>query len=149
MAVEVEDTIRGLDILNLRIDAAVKQTVADVLHMFQAAGMEKAPVGTPGNTTNAPGDLSRSIEVTGPDGSDGSYSGLLGPTTVYGRQRELGGDIYPVHARRLRFEKFGEVIHTFHVYQHPEPYMLPAEEENIVNVYPIAESRIAEAIASG
>ena len=31
MAVEVEDTIRGLDILKLRIDAAVKPTVADVL----------------------------------------------------------------------------------------------------------------------
>ena len=149
MPIYVEDTIADLDALNVRISAATKQSVADVLHMFQASAMEKAPVGTPGNTTNAPGDLSRSIEVTGPDGSDGSYNGLVGPTTVYGRQRELGGHIFPVYATRLRFEKFGEVVHTFHVYQVPEPYLLPAEEENLVNVLPIAEARIAEALATG
>ena len=81
-----------------------------------------------------------------PLGGDGVYAGRVGPTVIYGRQRELGGDIYPVHAKALHFWKFGEEIYTRHVYQHPEPYMRPAETEAIPGIELIALDRIASAI---
>ena len=100
--------------------------------------MEKAPVGVTGNSTNAPGDLRRSIVVEGPAGGDGIYSGKVGPTVIYGRQRELGGDIYPVHARALVFTKFGTVYTVQRVYQKPEPFLKPAYDEHLEDLEALA-----------
>lgn len=144
---DVAATIAGLDALGARVDEAVFQIVADGLHLVQATAMGIAPVGTAGNTTNPPGDLARSIDVEGPAGGDGVYAGRVGPTVIYGRQRELGGDIYPQRAKALHFWKFGEEVYTRHVYQHPEPYMRPAEMESIPSIELIALDHIASAIA--
>ena len=146
MSVDVARTLAGLDALLARMDLGVKQSIADAAHLIQAAAMEKAPVGTPGNSTNAPGDLARSIEVEGPTGGDGIYAAELGPTVIYGRQRELGGEIYPQIASALHFFRFGEEIYTRHVHQEPEPYMLPALEENWVDIIPLVNARIAEVL---
>ena len=138
MGVEVGDTIAALKLMGPRMDHAVFQTVADGLGVLQASAMEKAPVGVTGNSTNAPGDLRRSIVVEGPVGGDGIYSGKVGPTVIYGRQRELGGDIYPVHARALVFTKFGTVYTVQHVYQKPEPFLKPAYDEHLEDLEALA-----------
>lgn len=156
--------IAGLEALKARVSDATRQSAADALHMFQAAGMAHAPVGVSGNSTNAPGDLRRSIIVEGPHTSGPDvWSGQVGPTTVYGRQRELGGPIFPKNALALRFVKFGttwiigpEVIpgafgSTIYmdrpgVYQHPRPYMLAAYMEVKPALPGMVEAHMAEAI---
>ena len=147
MDVDISATLAGLDALQGRIDDATRQATADAAHLFQASAMVHAPVGITGNSTNAPGDLRRSIVVDGPvQIAEHSWHAKLGPTTVYGRQRELGGDIYPRSTEFLRFEKFGEVIRTRHVYQRPEPYMKPAYEDQRAAVAAVVDGRIVAAI---
>ena len=141
---EVSATIAGLEALKGRVSEATRQSVADALHLFQASGMGHAPVGVSGNSTNAPGDLRRSILVDGPvPVSEGTWTGEVGPTTVYGRQRELGGPIFPKSASMLRFTKFRTVYYRTAVYQHPEPYMLPAYHEVLPSLPAVVDGNIA------
>lgn len=150
MNVDITATLAGLDDLEERLDDATRQATADAAHLFQASGMAHAPVGAFGNTTNMPGDLRRSIRVDGPHQvGEHTWEAEVGPTTVYGRQRELGGDIYPQTARMLRFERFGEVVFTRHVYQMPHPYMKPAYEDQRPNVEAVVLADIAAAIEGG
>jgi hypothetical protein len=147
---DVEATVVGLDALAARVSAATGDTVADALHLIQAAAMNLAPVGTVGNSTNMPGDLRRSIAVEGPvETGEHSWAGRVGPTTVYGRQRELGGPIYPVLARRLRFEKFGAVYFRSRVYQHPHPYLKPGAESAMPAIEAVRDERLTAAIEGG
>ena len=140
-------TNAALSALVTRIDLATQQICADAAHLFEAAGKKNAPVGVSGNSTNAPGDLRRSIIVDGPHALGVHvYTAQVGPTTIYGRQRELGGDIYPVRARSLAFTKFGNFVLTGHVYQKPEPYMLPAYVEVLPTLPAVAKTRLAAAI---
>ena len=150
MDIDVTATLAGLDRLSGRVDDATRQATADAAHLFQASAMIHAPVGVTGNSTNTPGDLRRSITVDGPYQSGGhTWTAETGPTTIYGRQRELGGDIYPRAGGLLRFQKFGDVIHASHVYQRPEPYMKPAYEDQRLNVAAATEARITAAIRGG
>ncbi len=149
MAIDIAETLAALDALNTRTNEAMRQSVADGLHLIQATAMAKAPRGTPGNSTNLPGDLARSIEVTGPRGrgARGLYVGWVGPTTVYGRLRELGSGngIFPVRARMLHFFKFGEEVFTYSVHQKAEPYLKPAVDENLMNILAIGIARLKAA----
>lgn len=147
MPVDVAAALAGLDALAGRLNGATRQVVADAAHVVQANAMVLAPVGTAGNSTNAPGDLRRSIDVQGPlsDGED-TWLARVGPTTVYGRQRELGGDIYPQAASILRFVKFGSVVFTPKVHQVKHPYMLPAREQSLAQIEAMAVARIAAAV---
>ncbi len=149
MPVDVAATILGLDALGARVEKATEQIVKDTLHLLQLAAAAKAPKGVPGNSTNPSGDLARSIDVEGPRGGSGVYSGQVGPTVIYGRQRELGGPIYPQVASMLAFVKFGELIITSRVYQAPEPYMKPAYEESRAAVRTLVISDLSAAIEGG
>ena len=144
-------TIAALELVAGRVGDAVRAATGDVAHLLQAKGMAEAPVGTPGNTTNMPGDLARSIDVEGPVGDgDGRWLARVGPTTVYGRQRELGGDIYPKVAAMLRFEKFGDVVYSRGVHQVGDHYMLRARESTSDGaILAVVEARLAAAIVGG
>ena len=133
---DVAGTIAGLDALDKRVQLATEAIVADVSHMFQAFSMRNAPIGVPGNSTNAPGDLARSIEVDGPHAMGaGVYSADVGPTVVtanpgpggrvynYGRQREFGGEITPKVRTYLVFKRFGTVYRRRSVYQAGAHYL--------------------------
>lgn len=164
MANDVSATIAGLERLKERVNEATRQSVADVLHLFQAAGMGHAPVGVTGNSTNMPGDLRRSILVDGPHAmGDDTWEGKVGPTVVYGRQRELGGPIEPKVAKALAFTKFGTrfvigpgvyphvgantvYLRRSGVYQHGAHYMLKGYEEVLPSVEDVVDAQIAEAI---
>jgi hypothetical protein len=141
--IRVAGTIAGLDALSLRVDAATLQSTADALHLFQAAGMLRAPVGTPGNTTNAPGDLARSIDVEGPEGGEGVYEGRVGPTVIYGRQREFGQ-----HYPEQRYGG-GDFVFTHHVFQFGAHYMLQAQDEVLLSgsIEAVTEAHVDAAIA--
>lgn len=145
----MEATIAGLDALEQRVADATRQIVADAAHLIQADSMGFAPVGVVGNSTNMPGDLRRSIDVEGPVGGDAVWMARVGPTVVYGRQRELGGPIYPQRAKRLRFVKFGVVYYRHRVYQHPEPYMKPGRGAALPEIEAVASERIAIAVEGG
>jgi len=159
--IDASGTIAGLDLLAKRADAATRDIVADAAHIVQANVMAVTPVGVPGNTTNPPGDLRRSLDVEGPTGSDGTYVARMGPTKVYSRQRELGGHIYPGRARSigsegiggtspgkqyLVFTKFGVVYKSIHVYQHPRPYMLPGLKASGPQIDTMIEERMGAAL---
>lgn len=147
---DVDATIAGLDALASRLRDTTRQVTADAAHLIQAQSMGFAPVGVAGNSTNTPGDLRRSILVDGPHQvSDDSWLAHVGPTTVYGRQRELGGDIYPQRARVLRFEKFGETVFASHVYQKPEPYMKPGLAAARPEITAVVADRYTAAITGG
>lgn len=144
---DVQATITALSALEVRVNDAVRQATADVLHMFQAAIMENAPVGVAGNSTNAPGDLRRSVLVDGPHAiGDNTWAGEVGPTMVYSRQRELGGPIFPKRATFLRFTKFGTVYYRRRVFQHPDPYTKRGYEAVLPAVWGVYEGRIATAV---
>jgi hypothetical protein len=145
VGIDVSGTIAGLSALALRLDGAAKLAVKDVAGMYQDAARLNAPVGVEGNTTAPPYTLAESILIDGPSGMDGLYYAQLGPTTVYGRQRELGGDIYPGQIARsigaeqiggrepgkhvLVFTKWGQVYYSLHVYQFGSFYMKRTVEE--------------------
>ena len=149
MPVDAGATIAGLEALRWRMDEAVRRSVAAAAHLIQGDAMRKAPVGTPGNSTNTPGDLGRSIDVQGPLGGDGRYEARVGPTVIYGRQRELGGDIYPVMASALRFRRFGEVVYRARVHQEPEPYLKPAAIEMRQPIYDAVLAEVRRALGEG
>lgn len=142
-------TVAGIDALIKRVHEATKHIVGDAAHVIQAAGMVEAPKGVSGNSTNASGDLARSIDVQGPNGAAGTYVANVGPTVIYGRQRELGGDIYPKNVAALKFTKFGVVYYRTHVYQKANPYMLRAEMTSLAVIETLAIDRIAKAVAPG
>ena len=122
MTADVKACVAGLERLSKNMDATMRRITDKALGDVQAGGRTFAPIGTPGNTTAPPGTLKESILTQGPRGADGLYTGEVGPTMIYGRQRELGGHIYPKRAKHLRFTKFGETVYTLHVYQRGQFY---------------------------
>ena len=118
--------IAEIDKLIARLDAATAKGVMTGILDVEAKAKALAPIG-PSHGGDAPGDLRRSIQSQGPARlGQGRYAARTGPTTRYGRIRELGGHIYPVRAKALRWQD-GTGWHTAgHVYQKPHPYLKPA-----------------------
>lgn len=156
MSVEVTATIAGLDALAARIEEAAREVCARAAHIFQAEAMQTAPRGIGGNSTNATGDLARSMEVDGPSGAEGVYAARMGPTVVtrnagpggtvlnYGRIREFGGVITPKVSKALAFDRFGEHVVTSRVEQQGKHYLLRAREE----AAPAVDAMVIETVAA-
>jgi hypothetical protein len=156
--IEVSATIAGLEVLGQRVDEAVRQSVEDALHLFQAAGGREAPIGVEGNSTNDPGDLARSFDIEGPYGGDGTWAGRVGPTMIYARQRELGGPIVPeednstndpgdLRAPLLHFTVFGDEVFTPRVYQFPNPYTKRAYDLTLPALPEVVGAHVEAALA--
>jgi len=160
VGISVGNTIAGLDLLEKRVDEGLREAVAQVAHAFQIAGMQQAPVGIAGNSTNAPGDLKRSIDVEGPVAGAYTYVAMVGPTVVYARQREFGGDIYPHAATYLAFHwgkhptgedgtmptlADGRVL-ARHVFQVENPYLKRAYDQTLPAVSGIVDEHIGAAV---
>lgn len=165
MPVDVAATIAGLTVLQDQFQDANKQIVADAASIIQGRAQKLAPVGVTGNSTDPPGTLRRSIITEGPYPIDANvYQAQVGPTTKYGRQRELGGSIRPKSAKALHFFKFGDEVYigpslipmvinnTYYiarsgVYQHPHPYMKPAVSDSESTIESMVLERVAAVIA--
>ena len=141
----MDGAIAGLNLLLQHSNELIETITNSALEEYQDAGRRFAPRGRVGDSTAPPGELAASILIDEPRGGAGVYAGRVGPTTVYARQVELGGHIYPGRIARsigafdhlegtgnqpgkyfLVFERYGHKIVTQHVYEKPQPYMLPA-----------------------
>ncbi|MDE2096454.1 MAG: hypothetical protein KGL39_04350 [Patescibacteria group bacterium] len=162
--VDVAEAIAALRGLIPAMHHAVYEGVDDSLKILKRVASATAPKGIPGNSTNPPGDLGRSMRISGPFGASGTTRGKMGPTKVYSRQRELGGHIYAgriarsvgsknIGGRRvgkplLVFTKYGTTYYTPHVYQGPNPYMKRSVYASLRPIQRAMRSRVADAIRS-
>ena len=147
--VYVATTQTAIDRLILLLDSATSEGVAKSAEAVREKAAALAPKGVEGNSTDPPGHLAQSILVSGPVGGGGEYAAQVGPTVVYGRQRELGGPIFPDVAPLLVFTKFGTVYRVASVYQKGEPYLRPAVLETMLVMHNIFEDAVRSAIAAG
>ncbi len=119
----------ALDLLVVRMMEASAAAVMEGALSIEAKAKVLAPVET--------GHLRRSINTRGPiPVGSAAFMAEVGPTTVYGRLRELGGHIYPKTGSWLRwpnrkgFARHDGTVPEFwyakHVYQRPQPYLKPA-----------------------
>ncbi len=158
---DISGTLAGLDALAERINEATRLIVSDGLHAFQKWAMTLAPVGNPENSTNASGDLKRSMVVEGPFGSDGTWFGRMGPTVTtrhpgpggrifnYGRQREFGGELHPNVSPYLVFKSFGVIYHKRTINQRGTLYLTRARVAAEPDLDAIVFERVAAAIEGG
>lgn len=100
----VEKAMAALEAKNKQMSAAARSVTAKAAHMIERRAKEKLTTsshepGTP--TPSAPGEppslvtgnLRRSIKVTGPEEiGPARWRSEVGPTAIYGRIQELGGD---------------------------------------------------------
>ncbi len=149
MTINVAACIAGMDALALRMEIATLEIVHEAANHVQAQSRIEAPEGTPGNTTNAPGDLKASILIEGPTGGGGTYTALVGPTVIYGRQRELGGTITTKSAPWLVFTKYGHVYMKSSVYQEPNYYMYRGLFAALPEIEVSIEKLVTAAIVGG
>ncbi len=161
MPSDIAGTLAGLDALVERVHEATKAIVEGAAKVYQSKAMELAPVGEVGNSTNAPGDLKRSIQVDGPYGGDGVYTARVGPTVTtdypgpggtvmnYGRIREFGGTIVPKVSKLLVFTKFGTVYAKSVVTQIERPYLRPARATGTANVETLIVAHLTAAVEGG
>jgi hypothetical protein len=154
---DVSSTVAGLDALLDRVKKVVPDIVSELAGQVQGAARVFAPVGTPGASTNPPGDLAASIRVFGPvQTGPWSWGAFVTPTvrsrydftTNYGRIRELGGFIQAINQPYLKFQVFGHWVQVPAVDQMAHPYMRPAREEVAARAYDIASDRVAVAVAT-
>jgi hypothetical protein len=115
------------------------------------------------NLKDAVGELAMSITITGPDPiGAAAYEAEIGPTAIYGRQRELGGPIDPI-SRTVLTAAFRDPgywmwdygdgqglreVFTHHVFQVGQHYLKRGLEEMIPEYFRIAIRRWGAAIRS-
>lgn len=130
MAGDASEAIRAIDDLIERLESATEAATREGIGVFEGAAKSNAPVKT--------GTLRRSIFVTGPIRTAMyRWTARVGPTVVYGRIRELGGHIYPKRVQWLRWERFGRVWFSKHVYQSGTHYVKRGVEASLPKVQAI------------
>jgi hypothetical protein len=140
-------TIAAIERLKARLGPTVIDIVQASLDEMGRAGRRYAPIGIPGNSTAPPGELRESIVQLVPVVESGGRAyGRVGPTTIYARQRELGGPIRPVFAKNLHFSIFGREIITRAVFQHGSHYMATAYVQSNSAIRRIRDERLTAAI---
>lgn len=140
----------ALDRLILAVNHTNPQIAREGAYAVKGAAQLDAP--------RLDGDLAESIVVTGPyPTSATSAEAKVGPTVVYGRQRELGGPIDPKPGHRylaffwpdgppyLPHLPDGRVL-VRHVHQTGRPYLKPAVAATRRLYLAIARRRWADAI---
>ena len=90
-------------------------------------GPSPSPPGTP--PARRTGTLARSVRAEPATlGSRGHASASVAPHTVYARIQQLGGDIYPVRAKVLRWSDKSGTHYARHVRLPARPYMVMTGE---------------------
>jgi hypothetical protein len=105
-------------------DAATRMALAaqrEIVKSMRGDPVPSAPGTPPARRT---GTLARSLRVVPALGGFARAVARLAPHTVYARIQQLGGHIYPVRARVLRWKGLdGKAHFAKHVYLPPRPYM--------------------------
>lgn len=85
-------------------------------------GPSPSPEGSP--PARRTGTLARSVRAEPAKGDGARAAASVAPHTVYARIQQLGGDIYPVRAKALRWKDKGGVHFALHVRLPKRPYMV-------------------------
>jgi hypothetical protein len=136
----------------LEMKYALEEAVREVLDVAKEHIQEFAPVGTPGNTTNPPGDLKDSVEIEGPVTNGEIWEGSVGPTAVsmydevteYGHFRDVGGDLFAHGAEPMKFVIDGNWFSRYTVHQEGAHYMEEAYFLTEPEVTEICERHMTE-----
>ena len=149
--IDVSATLAGLTALQGRLDDAMVATVSEILERVQdQAKANTADFHYDYPEAKTPGELRDSIIVEGPVGGSGVYRGAVGPTVVYGAQREFGGHIFATPGRLMKFSYRASIYYTPHVYQEEYQsgrYLSPAGRKvGSQQALGVAEFYLAEAI---
>lgn len=143
MPIIVGPTIMKMEFLETKMDIATERIVDEAAAIVERFGREFAPRGVPGNSTAPSGELGASFVTSGPSGGEGVWTALVGPTTVYARQRELGGPILPKVAAHLSFVIFGRRIYATRVFQVGSHYLQEAEDMSTPEIFAKAVEIVA------
>jgi hypothetical protein len=153
MPVDDSAAQKALDELTIALTAASAAITKEGAEVVQSAARF--------NLTDAIGPLAQSIMITGPDRiALSAYQTEVGPTLVYGRQRELGGPIDPVERTVLTAAfrdpgywmwDYGDGrglvdVYTPHVFQFGQHYLKRGVDVSIPEYYAIAIRRWAAAL---
>ena len=127
--IDVSATLSGLTELQSRLDDAMVASVSEILQRVQMQAKDNtADFRYDYPEVEHPGLLRDSIIIEGPAGADGVYHGAVGPTVVYGAQREFGGPIFKFDGL-MKFAYQGHLWFAHQVYQEEYPtgrYLSPA-----------------------
>lgn len=119
-------------------DAMAQTYQRAVVKSMKGNGRAPSPPGTP--PARKTGTLARSVRPEPAKGDGGSATSSVAPHTVYARIQQLGGDIYPVRAKALRWKipiagplqkgkrRKSAYVYAMHVYLPPRPYMVMSDE---------------------
>ena len=165
MSTDAQKTLAGLGQMGNRLEDAMFDSVRNILDTVQEFAKANASTFAgdyPDKSTTLPGTLMNSIITSGPTGSLGIYEGWVGPTVVYGAQREWGGRIYakPGNANGMSFwwrpddEPRARWFHQVYVVNqrvYPEGRYLSPASRDVNNDFAeeIFESALTRAIEGG
>jgi hypothetical protein len=119
------------------VDAADAMAASYQRSVVMSMKGDSAPGLPPARRT---GTLARSVRAEPAKLTGGGKAGSsVAPHTVYARIQQLGGDIYPVRAKALRWKSktFGPLakgakrsnyVYARHVYLPPRPYMIMTDD---------------------
>ena len=156
MPVEVEEAIAALTRLQNRLDDETRAIVKDGADLIQLNARAATPIGTPGNTTNAPGELRESIVTTPVAGGGGRWVARVLTDLVYSWQREAGGELHGAMAfnwGKYPNGRWGTITHlsdgrvlVWHVTQVGAFYMEKGRDRSVNGIRRIAINRVNAAI---
>lgn len=149
----VDKFIGAVDLKVTQMRRATAMATAKALHLIERRTKQKLSVRshqprtpTPAGPGDPPalitGNLRRSITVMGPEPiGPNAWRGQVGPTAVYGRIQELGGEIHSVHTSMVMMGVTGSGIRI-----PARPYLEPSYEELKDEIRAIFRTAWTEAI---
>ncbi len=124
MPIDAKATIAAMEKMKAAMDVEVRFISKNIAATIQKNARATTPMGREGNSTNPPGELAASIIIDGPHFLNRHTTFTqVGPTTIYGRQRELGGPLVPKRAAYMRFVIDTQVFYKTFVNQKDNPYL--------------------------
>jgi hypothetical protein len=126
-----------------RLDKAVKQATSDALYMVE----RKAIANTYIVFRHPTGRLAGSFRIEPVRRSDGGWTGRVGPTVIYSRIQELGGEIFPKRAKFLHWVDETGSHFARHVTIRKHPYLKPAAEEVKGTLSDLYRARLTAALS--
>ena len=124
MPIDAKATIAAMEKMKAAMDVEVRFISKNIAATIQKNARATTPIGREGNSTNPPGELAASIIIDGPHFLNRHTTFTqVGPTTIYGRQRELGGELVPKNWPYMKFTIDTRVFRKVHIDQKDDPYL--------------------------
>ena len=139
------NTVAKIDELKGRTDDATRKGIMQSQIHLQRMITKNLSSGK-FNIKSRHGGLSSSIAIAPVVKSGTGLVGIVGSNLKYARIQEVGGDIFPVKARVLKFQIGGKWISSKHVRIPPHFYMMSTLADEKDNIFQIIKNAQGEAI---